>query len=113
MSDTTAIEVDVIIPVHNASSTIKETVLSALHQEIPSTSQSPLLKSFLQRYTILNTVCCYDDGSKDDSLKILREIEASRSESNQTPNEVISSRLLVDSSNKTTDEATVAHNVIY
>ena len=32
------IEVDVIIPVHNASSTILETVKSALHQALPSKS---------------------------------------------------------------------------
>ena len=82
MSTVSTIEVDVIIPVHNASSTIKEAVLSALNQEIPSSasgcSPSPLLKSFLQKYSISVTVCCFDDGSKDNSLDILRELETSQ-----------------------------------
>ncbi len=78
MPDRIKIEVDVIIPVHNASSTVEETVLSALNQEIPS-SPSQLLQSFLQKHVVSTTVCCYDDGSTDDSLQILREIESSRS----------------------------------
>ena len=96
MSDITTIEVDVIIPVHNASSTVKEAVLSALHQEIPSSprySPSPLLQEFLQKYSILVTVCCYDDGSKDESLDILRQIESSRSGQNgAAKKEVVGSR---------------------
>lgn len=117
MPGVTTINVDVIIPVHNASSTIKETVLSALHQEIPSSpcdSPSPLLQDFLEKYSIFITVCCYDDGSKDESLKILRVIESSRSGQNGvTPGTVVTSktptnkpvqvlipsRLLVESSN--------------
>ena len=106
MSSIVKIEVDVIIPVHNASSTIKETVLSALHQAIPS-SPSSLLQLFLQTYSISNTVCCYDDGSKDESLEILRQIESSLSGSERaTTTEVltkpveglISSRLIIESS---------------
>ena len=97
MSDIiTTIEVDVIIPVHNASSTVKEAVLSALHQEIPSPprySPSPLLQEFLQKYSILVTVCCYNDGSKDESLDILRQIESSRSGQNGVAKkEVVGSR---------------------
>jgi len=83
MSEVTVIEVDVIIPVHNASSTIKEAVSSALHQEIPSSPQqtpSPLLEAFLKKYSISVTVCCYDDGSEDESLRILQQIKSSRSE---------------------------------
>ena len=108
MTDRTAIEVDVIIPVHNASSTVKEAALSALHQEIPS-SPSPLLQLFIKKYSISITVCCYDDGSKDDSLQILRQIESSRSGPNAetTTKDVASkpmqgmipSRLLVGSGN--------------
>ncbi len=104
MTDRTAIEVDVIIPVHNASSTVKEAALSALHQEIPS-SPSPLLQLFLEKYSISTTVCCYDDGSKDDSLQILRQIESSRPNAETTTKDVASkpmqgmipSRLLVGS----------------
>ena len=83
------IYVDVIIPVHNAASTVKETALSALHQEIPtslsssSSPQSPILQAFLEKYSISVTVCCYDDGSSDDSLEILREIESSESNQNE------------------------------
>lgn len=90
MSDKSIIEVDVIIPVHNASSAVKEAVLSALHQEIPLSSSSscyppsPLLQVFLQKYFIFVTVCCYDDGSKDDSLDILRKIGSSLPEQNKT-----------------------------
>jgi len=98
MSDVSTIEVDVIIPVHNAASTVKEAVLSALNQEIPSSSSSrdapsPRLQAFLQKYSISVTVCCYDDRSKDESLSILRQIESSRSEQNgATKTEVTASR---------------------
>lgn len=107
MSGKTTIEVDVIIPVHNASSTVKEAVLSALHQEIPSSprcSPSPMLQEFLQKYAIVSTVCCYDDGSKDKSLEILRQIQSSRSgatEGEPTAKPIqglIPSRLIVGSS---------------
>mmetsp|Transcript_2927 Transcript_2927/g.5901 ORF Transcript_2927/g.5901 Transcript_2927/m.5901 type:complete len:1033 (-) Transcript_2927:1558-4656(-) len=76
-TSTTSIEVDVIIPVHNAALTVEEAVLSALHQEIPGPpSSSQLLRTFLEKYTVSVTVCCYNDGSSDESLEILRRIEA-------------------------------------
>jgi len=76
-TSTTNIEVDVIIPVHNAALTVEEAVLSALHQEIPGPpSSSQLLRTFLEKYTVSVTVCCYNDGSSDESLEILRRIEA-------------------------------------
>mmetsp|Transcript_13577 Transcript_13577/g.31847 ORF Transcript_13577/g.31847 Transcript_13577/m.31847 type:complete len:562 (+) Transcript_13577:100-1785(+) len=100
------VEVDVIIPVYNASSTVKEAVLSALNQRIPSSQRSPLLKKFLQKYSILVTVCCYDDGSTDGSLGILRELEIIQSKRDEAitgrprtiSTELIPSRLMVESS---------------
>ena len=71
--DTTIrVDVDVIIPVHNAATTIYEAVQSALSQEIPSH-----LQEGLKNYFITVVVCCYDDGSTDESLSRLREIESS------------------------------------
>ena len=52
-----SIEVDVIIPVHNASATIVETVASAMAQSLDE---------------VCLHVCCYDDGSTDDSWKLLQ-----------------------------------------
>mmetsp|Transcript_63931 Transcript_63931/g.73505 ORF Transcript_63931/g.73505 Transcript_63931/m.73505 type:complete len:555 (+) Transcript_63931:20-1684(+) len=76
---TQGIEIDVIVPVHNAAKTVRDATLSALRQEIPvGDSQSKLLRLFFDHYSIVSvTVCCYDDGSTDESLKILRDIEAS------------------------------------
>ena len=51
------IEVDVIIPCHNATATIEAAVTSAMDQNIPQF----LMDDFEQfRFTV--TVCCYDDG---------------------------------------------------
>jgi len=69
------INVDVIVPVHNAEETVKETVHSALNQWIPRR----LLTSSdgtLSNVDIDVAVCCHDDGSTDDSLRILKEIKA-------------------------------------
>ena len=113
---TTCIEVDVIIPVYNAATTVRDATLSALRQEIPvGDSQSKLLRQFLDQYSISITVCCYEDASNDESLKILRDIETSdkseQAESSTITNtniksttttttttRVIPSRLLVQSS---------------
>jgi hypothetical protein len=67
------IEVDVIVPVHNAAETIVTTVESAMAQMIPdeldffsqTDPSSPVLKIH---------VCCYDDGSTDDSWKLLTQL---------------------------------------
>eukprot|EP00977_Amphora_coffeiformis_P002738 scaffold521_cov167-Amphora_coffeaeformis.AAC.29 len=65
------IEVDVIVPVHNAAATLRETLQSALHQvplhDVVSEQQSP--PPNIQIY-----VCCYDDGSTDDSWDLLKKI---------------------------------------
>ena len=51
------IEVDVIIPCHNATTTIEAAVTSAMDQNIPQ----HLMNDF-QQFTLTVTVCCYDDG---------------------------------------------------
>lgn len=65
------IEVDVIIPVHNAAQTIVETVESAMHQVIPEarTEHDSATAAALSIH-----VCCYDDGSTDDSWRLLTEL---------------------------------------
>lgn len=88
---TSAIHVDVIVPVHNAQSTIEDAVKSAMNQQIP-----PNLKEFvdyfaddnvhcdennnsssssLPHYELSIAVCCYDDGSTDQSLQILQRLQ--------------------------------------
>lgn len=66
------LEVDIIVPVHNAATTIEEAVESAMHQEIPKCLlEGP--SSF--PCSISLTVCCYDDASTDDSLGILQRLQ--------------------------------------
>lgn len=66
------VEIDVIVPVHNASPTLLETLQSA-------TRQVGLDKDDFRRFHIY--VCCYDDGSMDDCwnlmTKFAREHETS------------------------------------
>lgn len=58
------VEVSVIVPVHNAAATIVATVESAMYQvDISALS------------LISIHVCCYDDGSTDDSWKLLTELK--------------------------------------
>lgn len=99
------IEVDVIIPVHNAAATIQEAVESALHQTWPA-DDDDIDDAFSETYSIsLITVCCYDDGSTDNSLEILQRLQKDHAENKllfQQPTEgsdrCIPSRLLVSSS---------------
>lgn len=81
--------VDVLIPVHNAAETIQETVKSALEQSIPNYlrnesrngTESHVHDSYsrisLKEVHIDIAICCQDDGSEDDSLKILKNIQRS------------------------------------
>jgi Glycosyl transferase family 2 len=59
--------VDVIIPVHNSANTLAETVTSAMSQVIP--------QDIVLDYSISISVCCYDDGSTDNSLEILTGLQ--------------------------------------
>jgi glycosyltransferase involved in cell wall biosynthesis len=101
--------VDVIVPVHNAEETIKETVDSAMRQSIPSSllnddgddhncgnddgddnsgeqkddenlKKQKYHHDGYSRYMLQNVhidiaVCCYDDGSTDESLEILNSLK--------------------------------------
>ncbi len=74
MTTTTAEEesptayVDVIIPVHNAAKTIVEAVQSAMHQSVP--------QHLLHCISNIDVaVCCRDDGSDDDSWKLLLQLQ--------------------------------------
>jgi glycosyltransferase involved in cell wall biosynthesis len=64
------IHVDVLIPVHNASATIQETVDSAMKQRIPLH-----LQDFFTARPLDVAVCCYNDGSIDDSWKKLQSLK--------------------------------------
>jgi Glycosyl transferase family 2 len=69
-----SVEVDVIVPVHNASSTLRETIASAMHQVwlFPGNRKTNVPRS-MPNITI--NVCCYNDSSTDDSWSILQELQ--------------------------------------
>mmetsp|Transcript_6400 Transcript_6400/g.9416 ORF Transcript_6400/g.9416 Transcript_6400/m.9416 type:complete len:478 (+) Transcript_6400:23-1456(+) len=62
--------VDVLIPVHNAAETIEEAVDSAMNQSVP-----PCLKTFYENRSLDIAVCCYNDGSIDNSWEKLKALE--------------------------------------
>ena len=64
------VEVDIIVPVHNAAATLEATIASALNQVVPAH-----LEQDLKNVDIDIAVCCFDDGSTDDSAKILNDIK--------------------------------------
>jgi glycosyltransferase involved in cell wall biosynthesis len=85
MTNSETIYVDIIIPVHNAAATIKDTVCSALNQDLPnhaSKSSDELGRHLhaLDDIIIDIAVCCHDDGSTDDSFKILQDMKRSMEE---------------------------------
>ena len=86
-----SIHVDVIIPVHNASETIEEAVNSAMGQKVPVS-----LIDYFEKYEFTIFVCCYDDGSSDDSYMKLRQLKEKFSSQPETEN--ISSTLLIKAS---------------
>lgn len=113
------VQVDVIIPVHNASETIEETVTSALHQTIPNELLNNLKGGSTPQLHVRETktsfelqvnVCCYDDGSTDASWDILKKLQAqygSKSDNSSTAEEknvdtegenTIPSRLIIGNS---------------
>ena len=63
--DDDRIEIDVIVPVYNASLTLRETVLSA-------TRQVGLDPQDHRRFHVY--ICCYDDGSTDDSWELMTQL---------------------------------------
>ncbi|GKY95284.1 hypothetical protein MPSEU_000490400 [Mayamaea pseudoterrestris] len=77
------IEVNIIIPVHNAALTLRDTLDSALHQR---RSES---------HEIIVYVCCYDDASTDASKEILSEFQQKSKSGDKS---IIETHLLVASS---------------
>lgn len=99
--------VDVLIPVHNASSTIEEAVDSAMNQSVPRR-----LKSFFEKRFLDIAVCCYNDGSSDDSWKKLKALEKkyNADQGSKTDDSIgIETKLLI-SSNPISNGAPYARN---
>ena len=111
---TLIVKVDVIIAVHNAESTVEETVLSALHQIIPNDLLEK--KFYYKEKATLHSdedetelcmkdihfdvlVCCYNDASTDKSLEILHRLEKESSGCTTT-------------SSLRTEESTIAANLV-
>ncbi len=114
-NDTLNVFVDIIVPVHNAESTIDETVKSAMEQKVPSTlipggtgnedaevhmEQNLIISDDYERYPLTHVsidiaVCCQDDGSSDDSLTILRKLKNMYNRRCTSANDKISTKLLV------------------
>ena len=65
--------VDVIIPVHNAACTVEEAVASAMHQQQPAVHRYDHHGDATLHISI--HVCCFDDGSTDDSWDILCRLQ--------------------------------------
>jgi glycosyltransferase involved in cell wall biosynthesis len=106
------VEVDVIVPVHNAAATLRETLQSALRQVWPcrgrcskaddshdagdDESYRYITSSSVAQVEVVIYVCCYNDASTDESWYILQELQklhndssrgsASRSEQRQHAN---------------------------
>lgn len=77
------IRVDVIIAVHNAESTIAETVDSAMRQVVPDhlLGRRQLLSREIDATSAVHfdvCVCCYDDASTDESLEALHSLDKER-----------------------------------
>ena len=70
------IVVDVIIPVHNAASTVEEAVQSAMRQVVP--------KNLSLDFKICVNVCCFDDCSSDSSWEILNKLRESFNRKNNS-----------------------------
>lgn len=69
------VEVDVIIPVHNAERTLREALDSVLAQLPLDRTDHPQHPDPLSTYEIVIYICCHDDASTDQSLDILREYQ--------------------------------------
>lgn len=97
------IHVDVLVPVHNASATINETVDSAMKQVIPLH-----LQDYFSTRPLDVAVCCYNDGSTDDSWGKLEALKQKyEKEPSETPE--VPSTLLIQSA-KQSKGAPIARN---
>ena len=79
------VRVDVLIAVYNAEETIVETVESALAQTTPSPSQ----------LAIDIHICCYNDGSTDESWKLLQDLKRRHNEKQGTGLGKVKTRLWI------------------
>lgn len=89
------IYVDVLVPVHNASATIEETVGSAMKQIIPLH-----LQDFYSNRRLDVAICCFDDGSTDDSLRILEALQVQYGNETISQSSEFTSTLLIQSSKR-------------
>jgi glycosyltransferase involved in cell wall biosynthesis len=98
------IYVDVLVPVHNASATIEETVGSAMKQMIPLH-----LQAFYSTRRLNVAVCCFDDGSTDDSWCVLEALKVKYGNETTSLSSEFTSTLMIQSS-KRSRGAAVARN---
>lgn len=72
------VRVDVIVPVHNAESTIVDTITSICKQRFPVSIEECLYATTSDYYYSFDldvTICCHDDGSTDQSLTLLYDLQ--------------------------------------
>ena len=86
------VQVQVIIPVHNAATTIVDAVDSAMTQIVPQH-----LSSELSDYSIRSFICCYNDGSTDGSLDLLEELQKRHNNDQSVDVTRIPAELLIES----------------
>jgi glycosyltransferase involved in cell wall biosynthesis len=129
------VTVDIIVPVHNAVSTIEECLQSVLNQRFPTETEQAIIREDdiddnkgnsknghgYFKFALHMTLCCHDDGSTDESLENMRAIktkweerESSRTEINtDTAREykkgTVTTKLIIGSS-KESSGAGVARN---
>lgn len=89
----TYIHVDILVPIHNASPTLEETIESAMNQAIPLH-----LRDFFSRRRLDVAICCYNDGSTDDSWIILESMKEKYDKKVADETQEFSSTLLIQSS---------------
>lgn len=87
-----SIDIDVIIPVHDAAETLEDSISSALNQTVPKH-----LRRVFENIDISIAVCCHDDGSTDSSLRILRSMKDRHGKSEKTDKHGIEAHLLIGS----------------
>lgn len=101
------VRVDVIVPVHNAESTIVETILHVCNQRFPNSADECLYQtnnpSYYHSFDLDVTICCHDDGSKDQSLALLYDLQRKIQQQQSVPNDSD----VIPNPSSTTNEAIV------
>ena len=106
------VTVDIIIPVHNSEETIVETVKSALTQRFPLNEEEkfgPNDDPGYYNFRVDLTICCHNDGSTDNSLNLLHELEKELESKKARHNSRIKCSLIVGTSHEASGAA-VARN---